>query len=225
MTCMQQPAQIANEAIQAALECKWDLALSLNNTILEFAPKDLCALNRLARAYMELGNVDAALQTYQFVLEIDPYNVVAAKNTKRLTQVKTTRQGRSFTQVRTSADVILNFIEEPGRTKIVQLVRTASPDMLFALRVGERVDLINKSKGIHVHSIENSYIGRLPDDLAHHLSLLMSHGNTYEAFLKHVMHNKVLVFLRENHRNESVMSHPSFPAQTNQNYYVPAVEG
>jgi tetratricopeptide (TPR) repeat protein len=221
---MRQTAQIANEAIQAALECKWDLALSLNNLILGSSPKDLCALNRLARAYMELGNVDAALQTYQLVLEIDPYNVVAAKNTKRLVQVKTARQGRSFTQVRKSADVILNFIEEPGRTKIVQLVRTASPDMLFALRVGERVELINKSRGIHVYSIENSYIGRLPDDLAHHLSLLMSYGNRYEAFLKHVTHNKVLVFLRENYRNESVMSHPSFPAQTNQNYFVPEIE-
>lgn len=222
MSDMHQPAQLAQDAIRAALECKWDTALHLNNQILTHNPEDLCALNRSARAYMELGDIDLALDMYRKVLELDRYNVVAVKNIKRLTQVKQVRQGKSYTQVRNTSDMILNFIEEPGKTKIVQLVKPATPEVLFSLRVGDRVDMLVKGKGIQIQSLHSLYVGRLPDDLAYNLMQLMSYGNTYDSYLKHVMHNKVFIFIRETYRNVEVMSHPSFP-MTGLGYHVPSV--
>lgn len=221
MSDMHQPAQMAQDAIRAALECKWELALQLNNVLLETNPQDLCALNRLARAHMELGDIDQASDIYKRVLDHDQYNVVAVKNLKRLSQVKQVRQGKSYTQVRNTNDMILNFIEEPGKTKIVQIIKPASPEVLFSLRVGDRVELIVKSKGVQIQSVHGTYVGRLPDDLAYNLIQLLSYGNTYDAYLKHVMHNDVSIFIRETYRNFEIMSHPSFP-MTGTAYHFPS---
>ena len=208
---MHQPAQLAQDAIRAALECKWELALELNSQLLESNPNDLCALNRIARAHMELGDIDQASDLYKKVIELDQYNVIATKNLKRLYQVRQVRQGKSFTQVRNTNDIILNFIEEPGKTKIVQLIRPATPEVLFTLRVGDKVELLAKTKGVHVQTIDGLYVGRLPDDLAFSLIQMIGVGNTYDAYLKHVVHNKVYVFIREAYRNIEIMPHPSFP--------------
>lgn len=203
---MLQPAQLAQEAIDAALQCQWDTAREKNLQILEETPQDVCALNRLARACFELGDLPQAKELYQQVIEIDPYNAVAMKNHKRLSMLK----DKAHTS-RSSTSTLLSFIEEPGKTKIVQLVKTATPDILITLRAGDEVQMIQKSRGLHIFCHDDTYVGRLPDDTAFHILQLLQAGNVYMTFLKQIQHNKVFVFIKEHYRNESVMPYPSFP--------------
>src|SRR6266436_10065646 len=73
-----------NQAIQTALEGQWELAINLNQEILQQNPADIETLNRLAFAYTALGKIQDAKKTYQRVLEIDVFNPIALKNYKRL---------------------------------------------------------------------------------------------------------------------------------------------
>lgn len=216
---MPQTAQLSQAAIDAALQCKWDLAKDLNEQILTESPQDICALNRFARACFELGSIKTSKDTYQKVLAIDPYNAVALKNHKRLSMLKD-----SAHTSRSSTTTLLSFIEEPGKTKIVQLVRTATPDVLVTLRAGDAVQMQQKSRGIHIFCSDETYIGRLPDDLSYHMLQLLQAGNTYGAFLKQILHNKVFVFIKELYRNELVMPYPSFPQFSVQPTHSYAVE-
>lgn len=216
---MPQSAQMSQAAIDAALQCKWDLAKDLNQQIINEYPEDVQALNRYARACFELGDTEASKDVYQKVLSLDPYNAVALKNHKRLLMLK----DRAHTS-RSSTSTLLSFIEEPGKTKIVQLVRTATPDVLVTLRAGDAVQMMQKSRGIHIYSHDETYIGRLPDDLSYHMMQLFQAGNTYGAFLKQILHNKVFIFIKELYRNEMVMPYPSFPQFSAQAKYAYAVE-
>ena len=47
--------QRSKEAIDLAMQSKWQEAVEINQEILENFPRDVDASNRLGRAYMELG--------------------------------------------------------------------------------------------------------------------------------------------------------------------------
>src|SRR4030042_4340589 len=79
----------AQEAISAALENNWEKAVEINQSLLKKYPRDPDTMNRLARAYHEIGNVGEAKNTYQKVLQLDPYNQIAEKNLRRLASCKT----------------------------------------------------------------------------------------------------------------------------------------
>src|SRR5690242_4664396 len=81
-------SSLQRQAIQAALSFHWDEAIKLNKKIIESTPLDADALNRLARAYCETGKFSQSRKLYSQVLELDPYNSIAAKNIKRLSNFK-----------------------------------------------------------------------------------------------------------------------------------------
>ena len=81
-------ALAADEAIQLALESRWAEAVSVNRRLIEQHGPDEDACNRLGKALSELGEIDAALDSYRRTLEINPLNLIAPKMVRKLTALQ-----------------------------------------------------------------------------------------------------------------------------------------
>lgn len=200
-------------AIDAALACNWEEAIRLNNEIIKDEPQNIACLNRLARALMEMGKYNQAKQTYEQVLGIDPYNVIAQKNLKRVQSIKKLdgqALGNSHSLV---VDPNL-FLEEPGITQTVNLIKVAEPQRLLTLSAGSVVKLQPKNRGISVMDMNNQYIGALPDDISHLIIKLSDGGNQYQALIKSIKNNGVTLLIREVFRAKKFKNQPSFISNT-----------
>ena len=67
------------QAVEQALMGRWDEAVQINLQILELAPTDIQARNRLGKAYFELGRYEEALEAYEENLQQQPSNGIARK--------------------------------------------------------------------------------------------------------------------------------------------------
>lgn len=76
--------QLIKRAIDVAKEGRWHEAISVNQEIIEIRPDDVDAHNRLGKAYMELGEINQAKESYKKALELDPKNNIAKRNFQEL---------------------------------------------------------------------------------------------------------------------------------------------
>lgn len=204
---------LAQRAIEEALNGNWKEAENLNKQIIEEEPNNQEALNRLARASLELGKITKALAFYRKVLHLDPYNSIAQKAVKRLELVDSSlKNGNGKKRQTTSLLATANlFIEEPGKTKTVALIHLGDCGIISALDAGEAVRLAPHAHRVSVETEYGHYIGRLPDDLSRKIISLTRVGNKYSTFIKSVLPDSVRVFIREVERGESLLNSPSFP--------------
>lgn len=200
---------LQKQAIQAALSCEWEKALKLNEQLLDLDGNNPDCLNRLAKAYTELGKYSQAKKIYDQVLEIDPYNTIAQKNLKKVTAFK---KGDGVIPGNHIPNIISAscFLEEPGLTKIVNLIKVAEPQRLLTLSAGQLVDLVVKSRGITVIDAYNQYLGVLPDDIAFHMQKLIKGGNKYQCFIKSIKANALSILIREIFRSKKFKNQASF---------------
>lgn len=196
--------QAEKQAIQAAHQGDWQKAIKINQELLKIDPKDIPALNRLARAYWELGKTSQAQKVYHQVLAHDPYNAIASKNLQRLT-----KKGKKAQPKKTYLTSNL-FIEEPGKTKTIKLIRLASSQVLSFLSNGQSLKLVPKKRAISVTDEDNVYLGTIPDDLSLRLTKLIKGGNRYQAFVKAVDRYHLEIFVREVFRSRRFHNLPSF---------------
>jgi len=202
---------LAQQAIQAALSSDWNKAHELNLQIIAQAPNDITALNRLARTEWELGNINEAQGLYQKVLELDKYNPIATKNLKRLCLKKMPHQ-YNFQQENAQKPLCSDlFLKEPGKTKLVKLLRLAPPEILSQLDNGDQVEIVPRCHCIVVTQIINkTYLGTLPDDITQRIGKLIKGGNHYQAFVKAVDRQHLEVIIRETFRSRKFRNSPSF---------------
>ncbi len=193
---------LKTQAIQTALQGDWNAAVTLNQMLLEEDPNDIDALNRLAFAKASLGNLKEAKNTYQKVLMIDGTNPIALKNLQRLS-------GASGKPLPT-LHVNNVFIEEPGKTKVIELINIADKKVISPLRNGEHLSLAVKRMKIFVHDSQKQYIGMLPDDIGNRLIKFIDGGNHYEAYVKTVTNSKVILLIKEVKRAPKFKNQPSF---------------
>jgi len=194
------------QAIQTALTGDWKNAISLNKKLLDENPEDIDTLNRLALAYAISGKAKDAKIAYQKVLDIDPLNPIALKNAKRL-------KDKTFSTNRAndgSLQISNNFLEETGKTKVIELVNTAQPKIIQTLRTGQFVSLSIKRSKIFVHVDEDQYIGVLPDDVGKRLIKFLKSGSKYDAYIKSANPHHVVIFIKETKRSSRYKDHPSF---------------
>jgi tetratricopeptide (TPR) repeat protein len=200
---------LAQQAISAALAGKWDLARKLNREILKQNSKDTDALNRLAKAYAQLGEVNKAQKTSQKVLKLDPYNKIGQKSLEKWKQL---RPNTNESQVKQNSSPPL-FLEEPGKTKLANLINLGSPKVIANLDSGDEVKLICHKHRVSVTTIEAKYIGRLSDDLAALLRKLIRCGNGYQTLIKSADKSRVQIFIKEIKRGEKMANIPSFSGE------------
>lgn len=200
---------LKNQAIQTALLGDLDTAIQLNKKILKADPQDIDTLNRLAFAHTLQGNAREAKKAYQKVLLVDKLNPIALRGLKRImgTTLKNTPKETNGTAFSYSSSM---FLEETGKTKIVELVNCAQPRTISRLRTGEPLIISMKRLKIFIQNTKDEYIGMLPDNIGKRLYRLLKGGNVYSAHVKSTDRLKVFVFLRETKRVSRFKNQPSF---------------
>ena len=194
-------ASLKSQAIQTALVGDWHNAVTLNQSILLEEPNDIDTLNRLAFAFLSLGNTKDAKDLYEKVLMLDMKNPIAIRNLKRLNE----------NTIKISHTPLNNlFIEEPGKTKVMELINIADKKVIAYLRSGEMIDLRIKRNRIFALNTENQFVGMLPDDICQRLIKFINAGNEYEAYIRTVDSNRVSIFIRETKRVKKFRDQPSF---------------
>lgn len=186
------------DAIEAALHADWQKAIIINKVLLKENPHNIDALNRLGFAYLSTGEIKKAKTSFDKVLKIDPFNPIALKNIKKIKN----KNVSSNNGVMSISPKI--FLEEPGITKTVQLVNLAPKAVITSLHCGQRITYLIKKNKIEIRTLENVYIGILPDDLSFKLKRLSRLGNKYEMFIKSVEDASVSVLIREIKRGKRV---------------------
>lgn len=210
---LSQGLNLTQLAIDAALDSNWDQALKLNKQIIKLDPRNIDALNRQARAYMELGKNNLAKKYYAEVLKIDPYNPIALKNLKIVKAFKSNGlQPVSNGVNRLSASL---FLQEPGKTKIVMLLNVAEPQKLSQAFCGMKVEMVIKNRKITVVDSRNNYLGVLPDDTSFRLLRFIKGGNKYDLFIKSIKVNGLSVLIKEAFRSKRFKNQPSFLENSN----------
>lgn len=194
---------LKTQAIQTALQGDWNTAIQLNKSLIKEDPLDIDAFNRLALAYTITGKIKEAKSTYQKVVNLDPLNSIALRNLKKLKDKNIKSNPNSSYQINNS------FLEEPGKTKVIELINIAQPRVIEELRTGQSLLLSVKRLKIFV-SDQKQYVGVLPDDIAKRLIKFIKAGGIYEAYLKSTNPHKAHVFIKEIKKPTRFKDQPSF---------------
>lgn len=204
---------LALEAITAALNCNWHHALKVNEQLLLRDENNVEALNRTARAQACLGFIPKALKTYKKVLLLDPFNIIALKNIDKLSKSNGTflvPPNGTNSNGQNPINISKVFLDEPGRTKLVNLLNLAPPSILAGLNCGDKLEINPKNHSISVCLENGTYLGAFPDDLAHRLISFISGGNKYEAYVRSNTTKSLTIFVREVLRSEKFGNQPTF---------------
>lgn len=199
----------AQEAIQAALRGEWEVAIEINKNILSNTPKDIEALNRLARAYSETGNIKKAKALAKKVLKIDPFNSIASKCLQKWSITKKIVKNEGSGAPKDPK----TFLEEPGKTKITTLLNLGGSKTLASLDTGDELKLTAHKHKVSVVTISGNYVGKLADDLSARLRRFIKVGNKYEVLVKSVEPKSVTVLIREIERSAKLAETPSFSTE------------
>ncbi|MDB5064437.1 MAG: repeat-containing protein [Chloroflexi bacterium] len=189
-------AMYVEEAIQFALESRWSEALAVNRALLERHGEDEETFNRLGKALSELGQAEEALDAYQKSLRINPLNIIAQKNVRKLSallQAPTRPEGMAA-----AIDVDL-FTEEPGKSGITVLVPPAG-GVDVAVAPGDVVELHVDRGQLRARTVRGIDLGDVDTKLARRLVPLMISGNRYSAAVARVDDRRIEVMIRETYQ-------------------------
>jgi tetratricopeptide (TPR) repeat protein len=173
--------QRAEQAINLAMESKWEEAAQVNRAILSVFPNDVDAYNRLGKALTEMGRYGEARAAYSKTLEIDAANSIAKKNLVRLQalgDVAAPNEGRQ----KVDPDL---FIEETGKTGTTQL-QNPDAQALKVMAAGDLVVLQERDNQLQVMDPAGGYLGSIEPRLALRLLNFMKTGNQYAAAIANV---------------------------------------
>ena len=207
----------SREAIALALEGKWERATEVNRGILRLFPDDVDALNRLGKAFFELGRYSEATASFESATRIAPHNTIAKKNLGRLAHLRETspapaKQGRVVTPYL--------FIEESGKSGVTVLRNPAPREVLVIMAAGDAVKLECSDHGLLVKNNEDEVLGRVEPKMGTRLSRLMGCGNRYEAAIISIDGQDISVIMSETYRDHSVGDTCSFPTRSKEDYRV-----
>ncbi len=208
----------ADDAIGAALVQDWKKAISINTAILKANKTDIDAMCRLGFAYLKNGQLTSARRMYQTVLTFDQYNQIATKNLKKLNSIKK----KDVIEKPGSVMSPMIFLEEPGKTKIIECVHPAQSHVLSTLSAGQEVILKVKNHTVEVRSPNQTYLAALPDDMSFKLTKMIAGGNTYQIIVKSVDKKSLRILIRELTRGKRFAKQPSFTTTTS---YVSFAKG
>lgn len=212
---------LTQQAISASLSKDWKLAIKLNLSLIKENPQDVDALNRLAKAYLYSGFKAKAQTAYNKVLKIDKFNPIALKGLENIKTYKVERRKDNLATV----DYSSAFLEEPGTTKNLNLIRLGDAKILTRLQPGDEVTLQAREHCVSVVNSDNEYLGRLPDDISSRLRPLIKSGNKYQAWIRNLdiqrndlTNSTVKIFIREVSRSKKYSQVLSFPSTEKLSY-------
>lgn len=210
--------RLSDEAVNLAIQGRWEEAEALNRDIIEKFPTDAEAYNRLGRALTELGDFERATDAYSRAVELAPENAIAKRNLARLTSLSESMAARSGNTREASAGRVQArrvspdlFITEMGKAGVVDLHNVAPRNLLAKIGFGDQVSLEMRGQHLVVISEGGDYLGEVEPRQGLRLVKLMRGGNRYEAAMLSAGEDKVQVIIKEVYQHPSQLGCPSFP--------------
>jgi tetratricopeptide (TPR) repeat protein len=212
----------AEQATAAALEAHWARAIELNQKILEIAPDDVDARNRLGRALLEQGKLEDAKAAFTEVLKSEPYNSIAIRQQARVTALLEHKTKPNTTTTRTQPRL---FIEDMGKTGILRVINPAPLHVLAKYSPGAECELREQEGLLALHARDGELVGFLEPKVGRRLIDLLRTGNQYVAALVSTDPQNARVAIREISQSPENASRISFPghhrpAETKERAYV-----
>ena len=197
-------------AVRLAMEGEWAEAARLNREILEAAPDNVEAMNRLGKALTELGEFGGALDAFRRALVFSPDNPIAVKNVDRLMAEAESASARRSGNGNGGTPKPRMFIADHGKSADVTLLASTgagnpSPGMPVTLEAN--------GAALGVMAPDGTCLGLVPPNMARRLLCLISGGNRYEGAVSGTASGAVRVVLREAYQHPGQRSRVSFPAQ------------
>jgi hypothetical protein len=199
--------QRSREAIDLAMQAKWQEALEVNKEIIAAFPEDVETCNRLGRAYMELGQYSLARESYSRSATLDPYNAIAARNLRRLSDLGDS----DGAEVETDRVEPQQFIEEIGKAGVVTLFELAPKENRARMVAGDKVYLKVNGSVLAVENSRGEYMGQIDSKYAPRLIRLMLGGNEYTASVVKSTMDTMTVIVRETFQHPNNAGKMSFP--------------
>ncbi len=201
-------SQYADDAVQLAIQGRWDEAVKLNKFIIESFGADEETQNRLGKALSELGKLKDAKASYEAALKLNPMNSIAKKNAARINALLHQKEGLKVGGVRVDLNL---FVEEMGKTVITLVESPSSADISSKVAAGDVAELRIDGDGIVAETSRGVRVGQLEPKLARRLIKFMRGGNRYQAGVTSVDGNAIKLIVRETYQDPRFAGKPSFP--------------
>ncbi len=193
------------------MQNQWQEAVDVNRQIIDLAPEEADAWNRLGKAYSEIGRYAEARDAYNETLQRDSSNTIALKQIKRLSLL--IDENPAADETRTKLDPRL-LVEETGKTGIFELQNPAQASILARMTAGDEVYLKPDGSTVRVENGRGETLGHLPARAALRLLELIKGGNKYVAGVMSVAEHAIRVLIRETHQAPDLQGRVSFPAKS-----------
>jgi hypothetical protein len=210
-------AQYVDEAIELALASKWAEAVQVNRGIMDRFGPDEDTLNRLGKAYTELGRPDDAIEAYKSTLKLNPVNPIAVKN---LAKLQAHRGGPAVPTSKAKVDVDA-FIEETGKTALTALHVHADGDPCSKVSGGDPVKLTVAGDTLNVETARGVNLGHLEHALGRRLIKFLEGGNRYSGAVATCEGGAVKIIVRETYQDPKFFGRPSFPIKKGREEFRP----
>ena len=210
-------AQYVDEAIELALQSKWAEAVQVNRAIMDRFGPDEDTLNRLGKAYTELGQLDDGVDAYKSTLKLNPVNPIAQKN---LAKLQGLRGGQSVPTSKAKVDVDA-FIEETGKTALTALHIHSEGDPCSKVAGGDPVKLIVAGDTMNVETARGIALGHLEHALGRRLIKFLEGGNRYSGAVATCEGGAIKIIVRETYQDPKFFGRPSFPIKKGREEFRP----
>src|SRR5260370_9610945 len=197
--------QYVDEAIELALANRWVEAVQVNRGIMDRFGPDEDTLNRLGKAYTELGQLNDATEAYKSTLKMNPVNPIAVKN---LSKLQALRGGQPVPTSKAKVDVDA-FIEETGKTSLTALHVHAEGDPCSKDAGGDPVKLIAAGDTINIATPRGILLGHLEHALGRRLIKFLDGGNRDSAAGATCDSRAVKIIGRETDQDPKLSGRPS----------------
>jgi hypothetical protein len=200
---------LENQAIDAAISAKWELAIELNKDILKIDSPNMDAFLRLGYAYLQVSDLKASKKYYKEALKMQPKHNIALENLERIEILDSKKKTKTASNVKYDPNL---FLEIPGKTRTITLVNLGQKEDVAGLSIGEELFLKEKKRRLEARSQDSEYIGSLPDDISKRLLYFIKEGSEYKTYVKDIDLTEVVVFVKEIIKGQKVRQYPSFPS-------------
>ena len=201
-------SQYADDAVQLAIQGKWDEAVKLNKFIIDSFGADEETQNRLGKSLSELGKLKDAKAAYEGALKLNPMNSIAKKNAARINALLHQKEGLKVGGTRVDLNL---FVEEMGKTIITTLDVVPGSDICSKAAAGDVAELKIEGDGIVAETSRGVRLGTLEPKLARRITKFMRGGNRYQAGVTSCEGSIVKLIVRETHQDPHFAGKPSFP--------------
>jgi tetratricopeptide (TPR) repeat protein len=195
------------EAVQQALESRWSDALATNQALMERHGPDEDTYNRIGKALTELARLDEALEAYSSALKLNPLNLIAQKNVRKLATLLESKETVATAEQPIDVEA---FTEEPGKSALTVLMAPAD-GVPVVVAPGDVVELEPDGNQLRAKTARKVVLGHVEPKISRRLLPLIASGNRYTAAVARAEDSEIEIIIRETYQAPENAKVTSFP--------------